>query len=103
VGIAICKPGRRRFTIAAVLMLLLAAAHSAGNLSPGPSSPTEEKLLADMAALKIPLGMGMNPSVMDFYYDQAWTVRLAIAALGLTNLVLSAIPETAERVLRGVS
>jgi hypothetical protein len=99
-ALAIWKPGRRAFTSAAILMLLMAAGHTAGFLAAGPSNAVEEKLFADMGAVLNPLGLGMNPSVKDIYWDSAFTLGVAFAGLGAMNLVLAAIPETPDRVLR---
>ena len=100
---AIWRPGRRIFSTAAILMLLLAVAHTAGNLAPGPVEPAQEKLFQDMNAVRVPVGMGMNPSVKDLYFTLVWTTAITFAGLGLISLTLAAISETPERVLRRVS
>lgn len=102
-SVAIWKPGRRAFSSAAILMLLMAVGHTVGFLSGGPSTPVEEKLFADMGALLNPLGLGMSPSVKDIYFSLAFTLGLVFAALGAMNLMLAAIPETPDRVLRAAS
>lgn len=99
-AVAIWKPERRSFTAAAIVMLLMAAGHTAGFLGAAPSNPAEAKLFADMGAFRNPLGLGMSPSVKDLYFAFAFTVGITFAALGLINLVLAAIPETPNRVLR---
>jgi len=99
-AIALWKPGRRFFTSAAILMLLMAVGHTFGVLTGPPSSPVEKKLFDDMGAVLIPLGLGMNPSVRDVYFAFAFTVSIAFAALGLMNLVLAAIAEAPDRVFR---
>jgi hypothetical protein len=96
-AIAIWKPGRRLFTCAAILMVLMAVAHTAGFLAEAPSNPVEQKLFADMGALLNPLGLGMSPSVKDIYFGLAFSLGVAVAGLGVMNLVLAAIPETPER------
>jgi hypothetical protein len=101
-AVAIWKPGRRVFTSAAILMLLMAAGHTAGFLAAAPSNPAEQKLFADMEAMRNPLGLGMSPSLMDIYFGLAFTLGVALAGLGVMNLVLAAIPETPGRVLRAV-
>ncbi|HEV2688747.1 MAG TPA: hypothetical protein VGV35_09340 [Bryobacteraceae bacterium] len=98
----IWKPGRRLFSTAAILMLLMAAAHSAGNIQ-GPLEPPEQKLFSDMDSFRSPLGLGMTPSVKDFFFAMGWTVSLTFAALGSINLSLAAISETPDRVFRRVS
>ena len=99
-AVAIWKPGRRVFTSAAILMLVMAAAHTAGFLAAAPSNPVEEKLFADMEAMRNPLGLGMSPSFKDIFFGLAFTLSVAFAGLGVMNLVLAAIPETPARVLR---
>ncbi len=99
-AVAIWKPGRRVFTSAAILMVLMAAGHTAGFLVAAPTTPVEEKLFADMDALRNPLGLGMSPSFKDLYFGLAFTLGVAFAGLGAMNLVLAAIPETPGRVLR---
>jgi hypothetical protein len=99
-AVAIWKPGRRLFTCAAVVMLLMAAGHTIGFLTSAPSNPVEEKLFSDMGAALNPLGLGMSPSVKDIYFDSAFTLGIMFAALGAMNLALAAIPETPDRVLR---
>jgi hypothetical protein len=44
----------------------------------------------------------MSPSLMDIYFALAFTLTVALAGLGVMNLVLAAIPETPGRVLRAV-
>jgi hypothetical protein len=99
-AVAIWKPGRRSFTVAAIVMLLMAVGHTAGFLAGAPSNPVEAKLFADMGAVVNPLGLGMSPSVKDIYFGLAFALGVAFAALGTMNLMLAAIPETPGRVLR---
>ena len=61
----IWQPGRRLFTTAAILMILTAAAHTMGAVSPMPDGAAERRLLAEMRGYVLPMGMGMNPSMFD--------------------------------------
>ena len=99
-AVAIWRPGRRAFTCAAILMLLMAVGHTAGFLAAGPSNPVEEKVFSDMDAVHNPLGLGMSPSMKDIFFALAFTMGVVCAALGAMNLMLAAIPETPYRVLR---
>jgi hypothetical protein len=99
-GVAIWKPGRRLFTSAAILMILMAAGHTAGFMVTAPPNTVEQKLFADMEAMRNPLGLGMSPSFKDIFFGLAFTLSVAFAGLGVMNLVLAAIPETPDRVLR---
>ncbi len=69
------------FTSAAILMVLMAAGHTAGFLA-APSNPVEEKLFADMDAVRNPLGLGMSPSFKDIYFGLAFTLSVALPASG---------------------
>jgi hypothetical protein len=102
-ALAIWRPGRRVFTSAAILMLVMAAAHTAGFLAAAPSNPVEERLFADMEAVRNPLGLGMSPSFKDIFFGLAFTLSTAFAGLGVMNLTLAAIPETPDRVLRAAA
>jgi hypothetical protein len=96
----IWKPGRRLFTVAAVLMLLTASAHTIGALSPWPDGPAERKLLAEMRGYVLSMGLGMNPSVFDIYRDLSFTMSITLAALGIMNLVLAASRDATDALLR---
>jgi len=90
------------FSTAAVLMILTAVAHTAGNLTASPT-PTEQTVFSEMNGLHVPLGMGMNPSIYDIYWTLVLTMSITFAALGLINLLLAASPDVSGRVLRQVS
>lgn len=96
------KRGRKLFSTAAVLMILTAAAHTAGNLAPAPKDPALEKVMAAMNSYRLPLGMGMTPSLEEIYWDLVLTMSITFAALGAINLVLAA-SDASDRLLRRVS
>ena len=52
--------GRRAFSMAAVLMLLTALAHTLGNIQPI-TNPVQRLLITQMAVLRLPLGLGLSP------------------------------------------
>ena len=79
-AIAVWQKGRRLFSTAAVLMILAAVAHTAGSLASGPEDPVGRNLLESMRNYKVPLGMGMNPSVHDIYWDLVFTMSITFAA-----------------------
>jgi hypothetical protein len=90
--------GRRLFSSAAVLMILTAAAHTAGHFSPG-SGPDEERVISAMAGFHIPLGLGMNPSILQIYKNLSLTMTITFLAIGSLNLLLAASRDTSERLL----
>jgi hypothetical protein len=102
-AITVFRPGRRLFSTAAILMILTAAAHTAGNVAPRPPNPTEQKLIADMSSYRIPMGMGMNPSVNDIDRTLVFTMTITFAALGVLNLLLAASLDATDRLLLRVT
>src|SRR5262245_53656445 len=94
--------GRRLFSTSAILMLLTALAHTAGNLAPTPPLPGELEVTAAMQAFHDPLGMGMNPSIWDILRDLAFTMSITFAAIAILNLTLAASRDMPDRLLRRV-
>jgi len=102
-AMTIWRPGRRLFTVAAVLMLLTAAAHTAGNVVEPPVDPAEQRVFAAMESHRIDMGMGMNPSVRDIFKSLTFTMSITMGALGLLNLLLAGSAAMPAGVLRSVS
>jgi len=99
----IWRPGRRLFTVAAMLMILTAAAHTAGILKEGPVDPAEQRVLAAMEEFHIDMGMGMNPSARDIFQSLTITMSITLAALGLLNLLVAGSAAVPDAILRRVS
>jgi hypothetical protein len=100
---AMWRSGRRLFSTAAILMILTAAAHTAGNLIPGDPDPAEQTVFAAMNAFHEPLGMGMNPSMHDIYSMLVFTMSITFSALGIMNLLLAASSQVPDALLRRAS
>jgi hypothetical protein len=80
------RPGRRLFSIAAVLMILMAAAHTFGILAP---APERDSVLA------------VNADVRIGFWAFAFLGSITFAALGAINLVIAAVGD--DRVIRATS
>lgn len=93
------RPGRRLLTTAGILMLLTAAAHTAGHFSPS-AGPAEDAVLAAMDGYRIPLGMGMTPSFLDIFRGLSLTMAIAFVALGSITLVVSASDDAGNALVR---
>lgn len=98
--ITMWQPGRRLFSTAALLMILTAAAHTLGAVQPWPDGEAERRLIAEMRGYVVPMGMGMNPSMLDIYKDLSFTMSITLAALGVLNLVLASSRDATPRLLR---
>ena len=59
--------GRRLYTTASILTILVAVMHTVGNLQPDP--PEYEGVLTAMQNAPVPMGMGMEPSIYDIYWS----------------------------------
>jgi hypothetical protein len=92
------RPGRRLFSTAAVLMLLTAAAHTAGQFT-GSSGAAEDAVVGAMAGFHVPMGLGMTPSFLDFFRAISFTMSITFAALGIINLTLAASADISDRLL----
>jgi hypothetical protein len=78
--------GRRFFTVASVLLVVVAGAHTTGMLST-PSDPAAKTVEAAMRAYHTDLGLGMSPSAWDVMHTLGFTMSILLVALGLQNLV----------------
>jgi hypothetical protein len=94
--------GRRAFSLAAVLMLFTALAHTLGNIQPI-NNPDQRLLITQMAALRLPVGLQMTPSVWQIYQDLMFTMSVTFLGLGLVNVTLGAHREATTALLRRVS
>jgi len=94
------RPGRWLFTVAASLMIVTAALHTLGNLSPGPEAGALKVLFTDMGSYHFPLGLGMTPSLLDIYWTLVFTMSITFAALGSLNLLIAASPDVTDDLLR---
>jgi hypothetical protein len=94
--------GRRAFSLAALLMLLTALAHTLGNVRPV-TDPERRLLITQMAAYRMGLGLNMMPSIWDIYQNLAFTMSITFLGLGMVNLMLGASPDASAGLLRRVS
>ena len=94
------RRGRRLFSLAAVLLTVVAAAHTLGHLPLiFPDGPLPG-LLGQMDAERQPLGLGMAASMLDIHLALVLTMSVTFAALSLVNLVVAAAAGTDAAMLR---
>lgn len=89
--------GRRLYTTASILTILVAGMHTLGNLQPDP--PEYEGVLTAMRGALVPMGMGMNPSIYDIYWSLVFGMSVFIAGLGVLGLVLVSTTDATLKVL----
>ena len=94
-------PGRGWFLAGTILLALAGAAHTAGQFT-----PEEPELAAGLAAMRtarLPMGMGMAPSLWDIFRDLAFTMSVTFFALAAMNLVVVRHRDTTPALLRAVT
>src|SRR5262245_11258130 len=84
------RHGRRTFSAAAVLLIVVDLLHTAGHwplLFPDGPLPGA---LGAMAGERTPLGLGMAPTVLDIHVALALTMTVMLGALAALNLLVAA-------------
>jgi len=89
--------GRRLYTTASILTILVAVMHTVGNLQPDP--PQYEGVLTAMREAPVPMGMGMEPSIYDIYWSLVFGMSVLLAGIGVLGLVLAATTDASMKVL----
>jgi hypothetical protein len=97
------RPGRRMFTVACILILLMALAHNTGFLMAKSSGPEDEKVLDAMKGFHNEMGMGMSPTTYDLFLALAYSMTVLMVGLGVTGLVLAASKSVSTSVIRTIT
>jgi len=90
---------RRLLSVSAILMLLTAIAHTAGNVTPN-TDPSVVALQDRMKSHHFALGLGMTPSMFDAFMLLVLIMTVTFTAFGALNLVLAAARDLPDRLLR---
>ncbi|MCI0388383.1 MAG: hypothetical protein MOB07_06410 [Acidobacteria bacterium] len=94
------RRGRRLFSIASILLILTAAAHTLGQFQPPPQTPEFANLKSTMEAYTFDLGMGMKPSVNAIFDSLSFTMSITLFLLGLQNLLVAMVDESGKMIRR---
>jgi hypothetical protein len=92
--------GRRLFTIASSITILVACLHAIGNANTTPANAAEAAVVQAMTGFTIPLGIGMAPSFWDILRVLVHTMTVTLAALGAVGLTLAADRQVPAHALR---
>jgi len=84
------KAGRRVLAAAGVALLLTAAAHTVGHFAPVPPNSPLETITEEMAAVRVPMGMGIAPSVLDISRSLSLAMSILLVWAGLSTLTVAA-------------
>jgi hypothetical protein len=93
--------GRRWFISASWATVLVSLLHTAGNtLSSPPSDAAYTTLESTMRGYRIPLGLGMVPSMWQINQSLVFTMSICLATMGVLGIVLATSRDTTSRLLR---
>jgi hypothetical protein len=97
----IFPPGRRWFVAASWATVLVSLLHTLGNtLPPPPTDAAYVTLESTMRGYRIPLGLGMVPSMWDISHSLVFTMSICLAAMGVLGILLGTSRDATHLLLR---
>ena len=93
--------GRGWFIAGTALLALAGTLHTIGQFTP--DEPEIAAGLAAMRTSRLPMGMGMVPSLMDIFRDLAFTMTVTFFALAAMNAVVLWHRDTTPALLRAIA
>jgi hypothetical protein len=93
------SPGRRLFSTASSAAILVAILHTIGSVAPGGEDAGMPAVRAGMEGYRIPLGMGMSPSIWDIFRSLTFTMSVCLFAIGALGLALASDSQATPGVL----
>jgi len=97
---ALFRKGTRLLTVASVILLLEAVAHTMGAVAPLPEDPAVQDLVRAMRDLHTPLGLGMEPSAWDISRGLTFTMTVTLLLMGVLGLAIPSAARGDGRVVR---
>jgi hypothetical protein len=94
------RKGTRLLAAASVILLLEAVAHTIGTLSPPPDDPAIQAVVTAMRELRVPLGLGMEPSAWGINRSLGLAMTVALTLMGVMGLALPGAAPGSRRVYR---
>lgn len=92
--------GRRLFTWSCIATIVVAALHTIGNtVGTPPGDAAFVSLESAMRGYRIPMGMGMSPSVWEIYRGLVFTMSLCLVAMGALGLAVAGSRDATTRLL----
>ena len=99
------RPGQRLFKAASWGLIIIGVIHLIGQFAGRPTDPAAEQLFAAMDGYRLPLPLGMTPSILDIYRNLGITMSVTLVGLGVQNLLVARLAPAAPlmRALAGSS
>ena len=83
------RPGRRLFSVAAILLIAVAGLHTIGHFAPPPDGPALRAVEASMEGYRLELPLGMQPSVRDILNSLSLTMTVTVLLIGALDLLVA--------------
>ena len=93
------RPGRRTFVVASVFLMIVGALHAYGHLASKATDPPLIAIEAAMRTYRVPLGLGMSPSMLAMVNGQALSMSISLIWLGLLGIFVG-LSDASPQVLR---
>jgi hypothetical protein len=81
--------GRRLFSVAAILLIVVAGLHTIGHFSPPPDDAALRAVEAAMTGSRLELSLGMRPSVRDVLSSLSLTMTVTLLLIGVLDLLVA--------------
>ena len=94
------QPGQRPFTAGSWGLILVGVIHLIGQVVGRPTDTAAEELFAAMDGYRLPMPLGMTPSILDIYRNLSLTMSVTLVGLGLQNLVVARHPSAVPLLIR---
>ena len=94
------QPGQRLFTAGSWGLILVGVIHLIGQVVGRPTDAAAEELFTAMDGYRLPMPLGMTPSILDIYRNLSLTMSVTLVGLGLQNLVVARHPSAVPLLIR---
>ena len=94
------RRGFRLFSSASILLILVALMHQFGHVGPPPDDPARDRAMEAMEAYRLPLPLGMRPSLRSVMAALSVTMTVTFIALAIQNLAAAAADSPDRRIVR---
>ena len=94
------RKGTRLLSIAAVILVLEAVLHTMGSFAPPPDDATLLALIESMRGVRLPVGLGMEPSIFDIQRALALALTALFLLMAAVGIALPAAAPGSRRVYR---
>lgn len=94
------RPGYRLFATASWGLILVAVLHTIGHFAGRPTDPAALQAFDAMAGYRLQLPLGSQPTILDVFRDLSLTMAIALAGLGLQNVVVGRLSGASPLLMR---